>query len=136
MSTPEGRVLKACMDYLKANGIFHFRCNVQGVPIAGQPGRFRPAPSRGIADIIGIAPRRRPTVADIPSGPDVTFCYEREESTMCCPLAVEVKSAKGRQSPAQVAFSDAWTKAGGVYIVVRSVPELRAKLREAGIEAP
>lgn len=112
--TPEGRVLRACLEYLKLNGIAAWRINVQGVPIAGQPGRFRPAPSKGIADIIGIA---RGSVTLNPR-----------------PLAVEVKSATGRQSPAQVSFARAWEAAGGIYIIARSVVELGAKLREAGVQ--
>ena len=114
--TPEGRVLKACLDFLAANGIFAVRVNVQGVPIHGQPGKFRPAPSRGIADIIGIA---------------------RGEVMKCdfeaVPLAVEVKSATGRQSPAQRAFQQKWEAAGGVYILCRSVGDLSKGLREAGV---
>jgi hypothetical protein len=114
LSTPESAVLRACLAYLSLNGIAAWRINVQGVPIAGKPGRFRPAPSKGIADIIGIA-----TV--------------RGDGMQALPFAIECKSATGRQSPSQVAFARKWEAAGGVYLIARSVPELSAKLREAGV---
>ncbi|MGQ0721037.1 MAG: hypothetical protein ACT4PE_05615 [Candidatus Eiseniibacteriota bacterium] len=124
--TPEGRILKACLDYLAANGIAAWRINVTGVPIAGQPGRFRPAPSRGIADIIAIAPLK--TYDRRSFGlPPVTM---RQPT----PIAVEVKSERGRQSPAQRAFALKWEAAGGIYIIARSVQELGAKLRQAGVK--
>lgn len=37
--------------------------------------------------------------------------------------AVEVKSAKGKQTPEQKGFERAWTKSGGTYFVWRSVEE-------------
>lgn len=133
MSTPEGRVLKACMDYLRANGIAAWRINTMGTPLQGQPGRFRPAPSRGIADIIGIAPRIREKFVgsdyDVDGRMDM---YADVQDNL--PLAIEVKSAKGRQSPAQVDFARAWEEAGGIYIIARSVDELGAKLRLAGVQ--
>ena len=111
----EADTLRACLAYLSACGIFHFRCNVQGVPLHSQPGRFRPAPSRGVADIIGI----------------VTV---RGDGLQALPLAVEVKSSTGRQSPAQRAFQAKWEAAGGLYVLARSVDELRNGLRDAGVE--
>ena len=48
-------------------------------------------------------------------------------------LAIELKSATGRQSPEQVAFGDALTALGGMYIVCRSVDQVNAALALAGI---
>ena len=48
-------------------------------------------------------------------------------------LAIELKSATGRQSPAQVAFGDALTALGGMYIVCRSIDQVNAALALAGI---
>lgn len=39
-------------------------------------------------------------------------------------LAIEVKNAKGRQRPEQVAFQKAWQARGGVYILARSVEDV------------
>ena len=110
MSTPEGAVLRDCLRLLKLHRIAAWRINIQGVPLHGQPGRFRPAPSRGIADIIGILPPRH-----VPQAPGR-------------PLAVEVKSGSGRQSEHQAEFEKEWTGAGGVYWLVRSAAELEALL--------
>lgn len=43
-------------------------------------------------------------------------------------LAVEVKTATGRQSRAQRNFEAAWRAAGGVYVLARSVADLRDAL--------
>ena len=118
MSTPEGAVLRACLDYLKLSKIAAWRINTMGTPIPSQPGRFRPAPSVGIADIVGIGEAQY--IGG--KGPPIPV-----------PLAIECKAAKGRQSPAQAVFAKSWEKAGGVYIIARSVEELRLKLREAGV---
>jgi len=118
VSTPEGRVLKACLDYLALNGIFAFRNNTGGTPLHDGSGKWRPAPksSIGSADIIGIASK-------ITGWP----------LSLALPLAVEVKSATGRQSPAQREFQQKWEAAGGVYVLCKSVDELRDALREAGV---
>ena len=120
--TPEGRVLRACLDFLRLNGIAAWRINVAGVPLHDGSGKYRRAPSRGIADIIGIAAGR----VTVEPGPHTHAAP--------VPLAVEVKSATGRQSASQVAFARAWEQAGGLYIIARSVVELGAKLRAAGVE--
>lgn len=39
------------------------------------------------------------------------------------PVAIEVKSESGRQSPAQRSWGRAFTAAGGLYVVARSVDE-------------
>lgn len=110
--TTETATLRACLDYLKLCRIVAWRINSMGVPIPSQPGRFRPGPSRGVADILGIAKAGLVPVA----------------------LAVEVKSERGLQSTAQHDFESQWVGAGGVYLLVRSVHELKAGLMNAGIK--
>jgi hypothetical protein len=122
VSTPEGRVLADVLRYLALCGIFHFRNNNAPIPRKEKVGNtwtifgFRKSATPGLPDIIGI----------------VTV---RGDGLQALPFACEVKSAKGRQSPAQVEFQRKWEAAGGIYIVARSVPELRAKLREFGVAA-
>ena len=123
--TPEGRVLKACMTYLAACGIFCFRNNTGGTPLHDGSGRYRPAPksSVGSADIIAVIPRRM---------------WVQDSNAHWWPptaLAIECKSARGKQSPAQRAFQAKWEAAGGLYVLARSVDELRNGLRDAGVEA-
>jgi len=43
-------------------------------------------------------------------------------------LAIEVKSAKGRQREEQVAFQRAWESRGGLYILARSVDDVLSAL--------
>jgi len=122
--TPEGRTLRACLEYLRLSGIAAWRINTLGSPLVG--GGFRPGPSRGIADIIGIAATKtyeRPSIGPVTVREPV-------------PLAIEVKSVTGRQSPAQREFQAAWEESGGLYLLVRSVDDLRAGLRAAGVRCP
>ena len=39
-------------------------------------------------------------------------------------LAIEVKDAKGKQRPEQIAFQKAWEARGGIYIIARSVDDV------------
>jgi hypothetical protein len=54
--TPESRLIAEILGYLRGRGIIAWRINQQGIPIPGRPGEYRPGPSRGMADIIGIIP--------------------------------------------------------------------------------
>lgn len=45
-------------------------------------------------------------------------------------LGIECKSESGRQSPAQVAFQQMIEKMGGLYILARSVEDVRRQLPE------
>jgi hypothetical protein len=47
------------------------------------------------------------------------------------PLAVESKTATGKQREAQIIFERAWVKAGGIYILARSAAEAKEQLEEA-----
>ena len=44
------------------------------------------------------------------------------------PIAVEVKDAHGRQTEDQKRFESAWTRAGGIYLLVRSPEEMLKRL--------
>jgi hypothetical protein len=87
------------MDYLAIKGIFAWRNNSGGVPVDGGK-RFVRFGYPGSPDILGILPGGK----------------------MLC---VETKSAKGKLSEAQEAFRGYVERAGGVYVVVRSLEDLR-----------
>ena len=96
---------RAILDWLRLNGIFAFRNNQQGVPLHDGSGRYRPSPTRGVADIIGVIPGGR-------------F------------LAVEVKTLHGkRPTPEQAAFIASVNEKGGLAIVARSIIDVEHALR-------
>lgn len=50
-------------------------------------------------------------------------------------LAIEVKDAKGRQRPEQVAFQKAWESRGGLYILARSVDDVLTRIGAGEVDA-
>lgn len=94
------------LSYLSFRDIFAFKVKSQGT-YDQKEGRFR-RPSkhyrRGTADILGIYKGR--------------------------PLAIEVKSEKGRLSVHQRMFLDSFIKYGGIALVSRSVEQLEKQLGE------
>jgi hypothetical protein len=92
----ESTVLRECLHYLHNQGIFAWRNNTGTVWMGGQPVSFG---YPGSSDIVGILPGGK-------------F------------LAVECKSATGKQSDKQKAFQEKVTAAGGLYLLVRSVEDL------------
>ncbi len=107
--TPEGQVLRACLDYLALAKIRAWRNNTGALPdAAGRPVRFGLA---GSSDILGVLPGGR-------------F------------LSVEVKAPGGRTTALQDQFLAGITQAGGLALVVRSIEDLRRGLREAGYDVP
>jgi hypothetical protein len=110
MSTPEGYVVHAVCEYLTRARIVHRRISTTGIPVAVRPGsqhRFRRNPAAGVADIIAcLAPGGR----------------------LC---AIECKSAKGRQSPAQVEYQREIESAGGLYIVARCASDVSGAILSA-----
>ncbi len=114
-TTPEGQVLRACLDYLALAKIRAWRNNTGALPDAtGRPVRFGLA---GSSDILGVLPGGR----------------------NCSPgrfLAVECKAPGGRTTDLQDQFLASVTQAGGLALVVRSMDDLRRGLREAGYEVP
>jgi hypothetical protein len=106
MASREADAQREILRYLTLMRIFHIRVNTQGVPLHNGSGAFRPAPHRGVADILGIYQRR--------------------------PLAIEVKSDTGRLTVDQRVFLAQFEAAGGIAFVARSAKDVEAKLAAAG----
>jgi len=105
----ETEILKACLQFLSAHGIFHWRSNQIPAPLPG--GGFRRFVGlKGVSDILGMSPQGDGRL-----------------------LAIECKTETGRVSEHQQVFLDRVTALGGVACVVRSVDELEADLKEAGV---
>lgn len=62
------------------------------------------------------APHKRFRIGT-PGSPDIVGVYKGRA------IGVEVKSARGRQSRQQCRFKQQWEKAGGVYVIARSVDD-------------
>ena len=108
MSTPEGAVVRACLDYLALRGIVAWRNNTTGI-YDKRRGAYRPSAGRnGVADILGVLPGGR-------------F------------LAVECKAGKGRLSPAQVDFQRDIIRQGGLHIVAYRVEDVIEVLQAEGV---
>ena len=98
LTESEAGIQKAILNYgAITKGIEMFRMNVMGIPIHGQPGKFRPAAEKGIADIYVQL-----MVWGIP-----VSCW------------LEVKAKKGRQQASQKEFEQRVEN----YYVVRSVDD-------------
>ncbi len=110
-ATPEGAVLKSCLQLLTLKRIYHWRCNNIAVADGGVYRTF--SGLRGVSDILGILAGRRVLTA---SG-EVHIGSGRF-------LAVECKAPKGWPSEHQRAFLKAAQSAGAVAIVVRDVAVL------------
>ena len=101
----EAGIQKAILQYgAITKGIEMFRMNVMGIPIHGQPGKFRPAAEKGIADIYVQL-----MVWGIP-----VSCW------------LEVKAKKGRQQASQKEFEQRVEN----YYVVRSVDDAAAAIHD------
>ena len=99
----EAGIQKAILQYgAVTKGIEMFRMNVMGIPIHGQPGKFRPAAENGIADIYVQL-----MVMGIP-----VSCW------------LEVKAKKGKQQASQKEFEQRVEN----YYVVRSVDDAAAAI--------
>ncbi len=108
MSTPEGLVVNACLDYLAARRIYAWRNNTGAVSIPSAHGRdrFIRYGKPGSSDILGIMP-------------DGRF------------LAVECKTKTGRLTDLQQGFLAEVEARGGVAIVARRVEDVEAGLHAA-----
>lgn len=105
MSTPEGLIVNACLEYLHLRGIFSWRNNSGAATIKGSRGsdRFIRFGKVGSSDIIGVMP-------------DGRF------------LAIECKTARGKLSTPQEDFLSSVLKRGGVAFVARSVEDVKEKI--------
>jgi len=99
----EAGIQKAILQWgAYTEGVSMFRMNVIGIPIHGQPGKYRPAAEKGIADIYVQL-----MVWGIP-----VSCW------------LEVKTAKGKQQASQKEFGQRVKN----YYVVRSVEDAAAAI--------
>ena len=106
---PEKAIKKNIIVALQSWGITAWSMYTGGIPCrAGRNGIImRPNPARGIADIIGVLS-------------DGVF------------LAVEVKTATGRQSDVQKIFQEKLEAKNGLYILARSVADVKIELSNRG----
>ena len=103
LTETEAGIQKAILQYgAITEGVSMFRMNVMGIPIHGQPGKYRPAAEKGIADIY---------VQLMVWGVPVS-CW------------LEVKAKKGRQQASQKEFEQRVEN----YYVVRSVDDAAAAI--------
>lgn len=93
----ETQLVRACLDYLAARGIYAWR-NSTGATKIGE--RFLRFGKVGSADILALIP---------PTGRLA---------------AIECKNGRGKTTPAQEAFLEAIRANGGLAVVVRSVDDL------------
>lgn len=112
----ETGIVKSCIQYLRLRGIYAWRQNTAGVFNQKTGGYFFNG-TRGVADILGILPQ------------------ETEHGLQGILLCVECKTAKGVVSDSQKAFLTEIEQRGGLALVVRSVDELEAKLRDYPFKA-
>jgi len=105
-SVPEKVIQKQILDWLKETGLVHWRQN-SGTVFAGHRRIF--LGDDGLPDIVCVIP---------PGG------------KLC---GLEVKSAKGRLRPGQIAFRDRLLATGGSYHVVRTLQQaMQAIAKELG----
>jgi len=104
------------MDLSALPGSLFFRNNSgqawQGIPIdkvAGEYVRIQPG--------MVVLQQARPIRFGLEGSADIVGAHMRR------PVAVEVKKDTGRQSRVQGYFEEAWVKAGGIYVLARSVEE-------------
>ncbi len=118
LAISEKDVQKQILDYLKIRGVFCWRNQTTGIydPTAR---RFRKnSGMNGVADVLGVLPQ--------------DFCNHFEAGHSYVKvgrfLAIEVKAAKGKQSLEQFAFQKAVEENGGLYILARSVDDVKSFL--------
>lgn len=96
-------------------------------PAGGGRTRMVQSAPNGTADILCVQRRVVDTIRVI--NPDSFTPYEKRETiTFGQAIAIETKTAKGRQREAQVNWQAAWENAGGIYILARSVADVLAVL--------
>jgi len=103
--TPESKVLRGCLNYLRARGIMHWR-NTTGA-IRAQSGHWLRYGKKGSSDIIGVMPDGRA-------------------------LFVECKAPDGRLSPEQREFLDEARRSGALCVLAKDWAELDQAILDAG----
>ena len=103
--SPEGRVVRECLLWLKQHGVLAVRTHAGYLRLAN--GNWMHAGAPGWPDITGCLP-------------DGQF------------LGVECKAAKGRQSEGQARIEREITERGGLYVVARSTQDIAEHLARHG----
>jgi hypothetical protein len=113
--TPEGAVLRACLDWLAAKRIYAIRMNT-GAVSAEHNGkkRFMRFGVPGCADILAF-PRERYAALGFPTSADFEYTV---------PTWIECKALKGRQSDLQKSFQKQVEAEGHKYILIWSIEDL------------
>lgn len=119
----EQDTVRAILQFLALHRIPAWRINTGAVKIERRFLRFG---SVGMSDIIGILPQSSVTALRIMRADSYTI--RDGIVTMGRFLAIEVKSATGTVTPAQQAFLDQVTTAGGKAFLARSVADVQREL--------
>jgi hypothetical protein len=107
MKTPEGAVVKACLEYLQLRGIYAYRQNTGAAEYTDKTGKKRMVKygKPGASDIVGVMPGGR-------------F------------IAVECKALNGRLSDFQRQFLEDIDRMGGLAVVARSVDDIARAMKQ------
>jgi hypothetical protein len=120
---PESGVLRACLDLLAAEKIWHERRNTVPVLVDNGRGGKRPIKvgEKGTPDIMASIPQQ--------------YCGSAKELDLRFQIVlwIECKSDSGQQSPKQKEFQQRAEAAGHFYLLVRDVDTLRDWLKEHGV---
>lgn len=103
--TPEGDLVKSCLDYLAAKRIFAFRINTTGVFDPSKQIFRKFTGMKGVSDILGILPNGK-------------F------------MSLECKIKPNKPTEDQDLFMDNVTDNGGVALLVYSIDELDSDIQE------
>ena len=123
----EADISKAIRDYLSAERIWWMRCNSGMTVLKDGNGKRR------------MIAGHKPGTADILCAPILQTPMATQDRTFrtVVPIPVflwlEVKTDKGKQSPAQMEFQSQVEAEEHVYRIVRSVDDVIAVLRELGV---
>lgn len=98
MASTEKNTQHACLEYLAASNIFHYRNN-SGATVSEYKGKKR---------LIRFGAT---------GSPDIIVVYRGQY------IGFEIKDTKGVQSEGQIAFQQNLEKAGGAYYLIRSIDE-------------
>lgn len=94
----EKETQKACLDYLEALRLFHYRNNSGAMALE----------SKGMRRFVRFGAAGSPDIIVVIKGRYIGF---------------EIKDVKGKQSESQVAFQEQLERAGGAYHVIRSIDD-------------
>ena len=97
----EGQIKKAILDYLKLKGWLCVPQRSVGI-WKKKNGSYIPLKQKGVADIICIAPFR----------------------DFGLPVAIEVKTERGRLTENQKSFLERWQKIGGIAKIARDLDDI------------